>query len=94
MNIIGEIFTNEDIKNCDLIAKEYLDLDENTLSLNRQSLKEIYSCYYSEPDEDGNALIVCKDGSFLHANKLISLELHIEAFKRGIRSSKKVLTNK
>lgn len=76
-----------EIKKCDLLAEKLLNLDKSCMNINRHIFPELQSVYYSEPGMDGNALIICKDGSFLHARSVVPLNLHLEAFKNGLRSN-------
>ena len=76
---------------CDSVAMRYLNFSEICAELNRQEIPDMQAFYYSQSEKDGYALIVCKDGSILHTNKSVPLELHIQAFKNGLRSSEKTL---
>lgn len=73
-------------KEMDNIANEQLSIPKDCISINRQSLSQYSSVYYKEPGNDGSALIVCKDLSYLKASSIIPVDMHIKAFLKGLRT--------
>lgn len=83
--------TQEEIDECDSLALQYLKLEKNELGC-RKVLHNLQSVYYSEPNEYGGALIVCKDGNLLFADReIVSFNQLKSAFQEGLRSSKEHL---
>lgn len=85
-----EKMSNEDVQECDRIALYYLKICSEDLT-NKKVLHKLHSVYYCETDDTG-ALIVCKDGNVLFADKdIVSFSQHKSAFEDGLRTSKDML---
>lgn len=77
---------------CHVVAGEILDFDQEYAEVNGQILEDVNCVYYEQPGENGNKLIVSlKDNSILWAGNIINIRAHIKAFKKGIRTDRKVL---
>lgn len=82
--------TREEIQECNKLALRYLVLDDLDLR-NKKILHSLKSVYYKE-SETGGALMVCKDGSLLFAEReIVPLSRHKQAFEGGLRSNKEIL---
>jgi hypothetical protein len=83
--------TEDFVKRCDELALSYLFIKRDKLDTLRQHLPALSSIYYKETDEDGGALIVCKDGSVLFAGAFVPYDRHITAFEGGLRTNQELL---
>lgn len=86
----NEKLSQAEINECDKIALYYLKIDHEELN-NKKILHNLQSVYYPETKETG-ALIVCRDGNVLFADReIVSFAQHKLAFKDGLRTSKEML---
>ena len=85
----NKILNSDEMKNVGLkFINERLKLTEEELGqLTFHNVEEINALYISLPTKTGFGLIVGNDGQILYANSSVSLDTHLEEYKKGRRTS-------
>lgn len=81
-----ERFSEDEIARCDNIAYSCLSLTENQLNKTRTVFEKFDTIYYKEAGRDAAGLFVCRDGSVLFADPMVSKDIHLSALQSGIRT--------
>lgn len=75
-----------DLKKCRKRAAQILNVEADELPI-EMVLPELRSVYYSIQGSEEKSLIVSFEGDYLCTDNGISFDVHIKAFKSGLRST-------
>lgn len=85
LNTFGR-FTEDEVARCDTIALSCLNISEKQLNKSRAIFDKFETIYYKESGKEAPGLFVCRDGSVLFAEPMVSKDIHLAALQSGIRT--------